>query len=132
MPASATATAERDPRRARSLSPGDAPRRCEFAAALVLAGLLAHLLLAQLTLLLAVALDLTGRAARWGPLWLAGPAAAGFLWVLAIGPGRALAGFTDGPHQVLGYLAGAAGQPDRVLHPARAFAGIGRWLPRQA
>jgi hypothetical protein len=98
---------------------------------LVLAGLLAHLLLAQLALLLTVALDVTGRVARWRPLWLAGPAAAGFLWVLAIGPARALAGFTDGPHQVLGYLAGATGQPARVLHPARAFAGIGRWLPRQ-
>ncbi len=132
MPASATATAERDPRRARLLGPGDTPRRGELAAALAAAGFLAHLLLAQLTLLLAVALDLTGRAARWRPLWLAGPAAAGFLWALAIGPGRALAGFTDGPHQVLGYLAGAAGHPARVLHPARAFAGIGRWLPRQA
>jgi hypothetical protein len=132
MPASATATAERDPRRARSLSPGDTPPRGELTAALAAAGLLAHLLLAQLTLLLTVALDLTGRVARWRPLWLAGPAAAGFLWVLAIGPGRAVAGFTAGPHQVLGYLAGAAGQPSRALHPARAFAGIGRWLPRQA
>ena len=130
MPASATA--ERDPRRARTLSPGDTPRRGEVAAALLLAGLLAHLLLAQLTLLVAVALHLTGRAVRWRPVWLAGPAAAGLLWVLAIGPGRAVAGFTAGPHQVLGYLAGAAGQPARVLHPARAFAGIGRWLPRQA
>jgi hypothetical protein len=132
MPASATATADRDPRRARSLSPGDTPPRGELSAALAAAGLLAHLLLAQLTLLLAVTLDLTGRMARWRPLWLAAPAAAGFLWVLAIGPARALAGFTDGPHQVLDYLAGAAGQPARVLHPARALAGIGRWLPRQA
>jgi hypothetical protein len=89
-------------------------------------------LLAQLTLLLAVTLDLAGRAARWRPLWLAGPAAAGFFWVLAIGPGPALAGLTAGPHQVLAYLAGAAGQPARVLHPVRAFAGIGYWLPRQA
>ena len=132
MPASVTTAAERDPRRARSLLPPDAPRRSDLAAALALAGLLTHLLLAQLTLLLAVALDLTGRVSRWRPLWLGAPAAAGFLWVLAIGPGRALAGFTAGPHQVLGYLAGAAGQPARVLHPARAFAGIGRWLPRQA
>lgn len=132
MPALATATAERDPRRARSLIPGDTPRRGELAAALVLLGLLAHLLLAQLTLLLAVALGLGGRAARWRPLWLTAPAAAGVLWVLAIGPGRALAGFTAGPHQVLGYLAGAAGHPARVLHPVRAFAGIGHWLPRQA
>ena len=132
MPAFATATADREPRPPRPLSPGDVPRRGELAAALAAAGLLAHLLLAQLTLLLAVALNLTGRTARWRPLWLAGPAAAGFLWVLAIGPPRALAGFTDGPHQVLGYLAGAAGQPARVLHPARAFAGVRRWLPRQA
>jgi hypothetical protein len=132
MPASATAAAEREPPRARPLSPGDTPRRGELAAALAAAGLLAHLLLAQLTLLLTVALDLTGRVARWRPLWLAGPAAAGFLWVLAIGPGHALAGFTAGPHQVLGYLAGAARQPARLLHPARAFAGFGRWLPRQA
>ncbi|MGI8447581.1 MAG: hypothetical protein ACR2MP_10475 [Streptosporangiaceae bacterium] len=132
MPASATAAAQRDPRRARSLIPGDTPRRGELAAALLLLGLLAHLLLAQLTLLLTVALGLTSRVARWRPLWLVGPAAAGFLWTLAIGPGRALAGFTDGPYHVLGYLAGAAGQPSRVLHPARAFAGAGRWLPRQA
>ncbi len=132
MPASATTTADRDPRRARSLSPGDTPHRGELAGAVAAAGLLAHLLLAPLTLLAAVALDLTGRVARWRPLWLAGPAAAGFLWILAIGPGRALAGFTAGPHQVLGYLAAAAGQPARVLQPARAVAGIGRWLPRQA
>jgi hypothetical protein len=132
MPASATAAADREPPRARPLSPGDTPRRGELAAALAAAGLLAHLLLAQLTLLLTVALDLTGRVARWRPLWLAGPAVAGFLWVLAIGPERALAGFTAGPHQVLGYLAGAARQPARLLHPARAFAGFGRWLPRQA
>jgi hypothetical protein len=132
MPASVTAAAEHDPRRTRLPGPGDTPRRRELAASLVLAGLLAHLLLAQLTLLLTVALDATGRVARWRPLWLAGPAAAGLLWVLAIGPGRALAGFTDGPHQVLGYLAGTAGQPARVSHLARAFAGIGRWLPRQA
>src|SRR5258705_2088690 len=132
MPASATATADRDPRRARPGSPGDIPRRGELAAALAAAGLLAHLLLAQLTLLLAVTLDLTGRMARWRPLWLAGPVAAGFLWVLAIGPGRALAGFTEGPHQVLGYLARAAGHPAGILHPVRAFAGIGHWLPRQA
>ena len=132
MPASATTTAERDPRRARYLTPGDTPRRGELIAGLLLLGLLAHLVLAQLTLLLALALDLAGRAARWRPLWLAWPAAAGFVWILAIGPGRALAGFTAGPHQVLGYLAGSAGQPARVLHPVRAFSGISHWLPRQA
>lgn len=132
MPASATTAAERDPRRARYPLPGDTPRRGELATTLALAGLLAHLLLAQLTLLLAVTLALVSRVARWRPLWLAAPAGAGFLVVLAIGPARALAGFTAGPHQVLGYLAGTARQPARLLHPARAFAGIGHWLPRQA
>ena len=132
MPAFVKTAAERDPRRARTLLPGDSPRHGDLAAALALAGLLAHVLLAQLTLLLAVAADLAGRVSRWRPLWLGAPAAAGFLWVLALGPGRALAGFTAGPHHVLGYLAGAVGQPARVLHPARAFAGIGGWLPRQA
>ena len=132
MPASVTTAAERDPRRARSLVPPDTPRRGDLAAALALAGLLTQLFLAQLTLLLAVTLDLAGRVSRWRPLWLGAPAAAGLLWAAAIGPGRVLAGFTAGPHQVLGYLAGAMGQPARVLHPARAFAGIGRWLPRQA
>ncbi|HEY5354961.1 MAG TPA: hypothetical protein VIK57_21155 [Streptosporangiaceae bacterium] len=131
MPALATTAAQRDPRRVRSHIPGDTPRRGELAAALVLAGLLAHLFLAQLTLLLAVALDLVSRVARWRPHWLAALAVAGFLWVLAIGPGRALAGFTAGPQQVLAYLSGVVGQPARVLHPGRAFAGIGQWLPRQ-
>ncbi len=132
MPAFVTTAAERDPRRAATLLPGNSPRRADLAAALTLAALLTHLLLAQLTLLLAVAADLAGRVSRWRPLWLGAPAAAGFLWVLAAGPGRALAGFTAGPHQVLGYLAAAIGQPARILHPARAFAGIGGWLPRQA
>ena len=132
MPALATTAAQRDPRRARPHIPGDTPRRGELAAWLILAGLLAHLFLAQLTLLLALALDLVSRVTRWRPPWLAALAAAGFLWVLAIGPGRALAGFTAGPHQVLAYLAGVAGQPARVLHPGQAFTGIRQWLPRQA
>ncbi|HUY51359.1 MAG TPA: hypothetical protein VMV92_37600 [Streptosporangiaceae bacterium] len=124
--------AEREPRRARYLIPRDTPRRGEFVAALVLAGILAHLLLAQLTILLAIALHLISRLTRWRPLWLAGPAATGLVWVLAIGPGAALAGFTDGPRQVLGYLAGALTDPATLFHPGRAFAGIGHWLPRQA
>ena len=99
MPASATTAAERDPRRARYPLPGDTPRRGELATTLALAGLLAHLLLAQLTLLLAVTLALVSRVARWRPLWLAAPAGAGFLVVLAIGP--ALAAARAGPARLL-------------------------------
>jgi hypothetical protein len=75
----------------------ETPRRGELTAAVGLLTILAHLLLAQLTLVLSAALQLTGRVARWRPLWLAAPALAGFVWVLAIGPTAAWRGFTDGP-----------------------------------
>lgn len=108
------------------------PRRGELAAALGLLAIIAHLLLAQLTLVLAAALQLTGRVARWRPLWLAAPAAAGFVWVLAIGPAAAWRGFTGGPRQVLGYFAGAVTDPARLQHPGQAYAGLAHWLPGQA
>jgi hypothetical protein len=132
MPASATNAAGGEPRPARYLIPRDAPRRGEIVAALGLFWLVAHLLFAQLTLLLSLALAVTGRVARWRPLWLAAPAAAGLVWVLAIGPAAAVRGFIDGPRQVLGYFAGAMTDPARLVHPAYAYAGISRWLPRQA
>ncbi len=104
----------------------------EFTACLGLAGVLAHLLLAPLTLLLAIALHLAGRLMHWRPAWLAVPAAAGLAWSLALGPRAAFAGFTAGPHQVLGYLAAAPAHPGHLARLGRAFAGISRWLPRQA
>jgi hypothetical protein len=123
---------DREPSRPRYLIPRDSPRRGEVAAALALGWIAAHLLLAQLTLLLTVLLGLIGRATRWRQGWLAVPAAAGLIWVLAIGPRAALAGFTAGPRQVLGYLATAAGHPARLPHLAHAYAGLAGWLPRQA
>jgi hypothetical protein len=119
------------PRRFRYLFPADTSRRGELAAALVIAALLVHLLFAQLTLVLAATFWAVSRISRWRPLWLAIPAAAGLLWVLAIGPGRAAAGFTAGPGQVAAYLAGIVGHPGHLLHLSRAFAGLSRWLPRQ-
>jgi hypothetical protein len=108
----------------------------EFTASLGLAAVLAHLLLAPLTLLLAAALHvtgrLTGRLTGRSAGWLAVPAAAGLAWSLALGPRAALAGFTAGPHQVLGYLAAAPAHPGHLAHLGRAFAGVSRWLPRQA
>jgi hypothetical protein len=112
--------------------PRDSPRRGEILAALALGWIAAHLLLAQLTLLLTAAFGLTGRATRWRQGWLAVPAVAGLIWMLAIGPRAALAGFTAGPRQVLGYLATAAGHPARLLHLVHAYAGLAGWLPRQA
>ena len=50
--------------------------------------------------------------------------------MLALGPGRAAAGFAAGPAQVLDYL-GQGRLAAGLTHPSGAFAGAGRWLPRQ-
>jgi hypothetical protein len=131
MPGPAATAAERAPRRARYLIPMDTPRRGEIVAAFGVAILLAHLLFAQLTIVLAIALAAVGRVSRWRPQWLAVPAGAGLLWALAIGPAAALAGLLAGPRQVAAYLAGIAGNPGRLLHLSAAFTGMGHWLPRQ-
>ena len=118
------------PGRARHPVPASPPRRSRVAAACAVLLVAAHLLLAQLTLALALLFLLAGRATRWRLGWLAGPAAVGLVWVLALGPGRAAAGFAAGPAQVLDYLDQgrlAAG----LSHPSGAFAGSGSWLPRQ-
>jgi hypothetical protein len=128
MPYSVAGQADHPPSQPR---PRDAPRRGELTAALAVALLLAHLLLAQLTLVLTAAIWAVDRLSRWRPLWLAAPACAGLLWVLAIGPARAAAGLSDGPRQVLGYLGGIGHYPGRLLHLADAFDGLPRWLPGQ-
>ena len=53
------------PRRARQLIPAGFPRRGELIAACAVLILLAHLLLAQLTLVLAVLFAIAGRVTRW-------------------------------------------------------------------
>ena len=131
MPGPAATAAERAPRRPRYLIPMDTPWRGEIVAASGVAILLAHLLFAQLTIVLAIALTAVGRVSRWRPQWLAVPAGAGLLWALAIGPAAALAGLTAGPRQVAAYLGSIAGNPGRLLHLSAAFTGMGQWLPRQ-
>src|SRR5579875_2007823 len=127
MPAESGTATERMPRAGRYLVPGDTPHRGELIAACAVLGVLAHLLFAQLTLILAVVFRLITRATRWRPQWLAAPAAVGLLWALGEGLGRAAAGFGAGPSRVLGYFTG----PGRILHFAGAYAGMGHWLPRQ-
>jgi hypothetical protein len=114
------------PRRARYLIPKQLPRRGQVAAALVVVLIAAHLVFAQLTLILAVVFVGIGRASRWRMSWLAAPAVAGLAWTLAIGPAAAGAGFAAGPRQIVGYL-GAHG----LLYLHGAFANSGGWLPRQ-
>jgi hypothetical protein len=131
MPGPAATAAEHAPRRARYLIPQDTHRRGEIVAAIGVAVLLAHLVLAQLAMVLAAALYLTGRLTRWRVQWLAVPAAAGLLWALAVGLASAADGAAAGPRQVTGYLGGIGGHPGRLVHLASAFTGAAHWLPRQ-
>jgi hypothetical protein len=118
------------PRRARHLIPAQLPRRGEAMATCAVLVLLGHLLLAQLTFVLAVVFAAVSKTTRWRLWWLAAPAAAGLAWTLAMGPRAAAAGFAAGPAQILGYLTG--GHPaGRLLHSHGAFAGVAGWLPRQ-
>jgi len=118
------------PRRARSVFPPELPRRGEVVAACVVAILVAHLLLAQLTLVLAGVFAVVNKISRWRLWWLLAPAAAGLAWTLAIGPANALAGFATGPSGILWHLAGGhlAGE---IGHPLAGFGGAASWLPRQ-
>lgn len=118
------------PRGARRLVPAGVPRRGEVIAASAVIAVIAHLLLAQLTLVLAVAFALTARFTRWRLWWLLGPAAAGLAMTVAVGSGHAMAGFAAGPVHVLGYLV-RGHLADRLSHPLDAFGPAASWLPVQ-
>jgi hypothetical protein len=118
------------PRRARHLIPTGLPRRGEVVAVCAVAILVAHLLLAQLTLVLAVVFAVVSKASRWRPWWLLAPVAVGLAWTLAIGPDKALAGFAAGPSGILWHLGG--GHLAREIgHPLAGFGDARSWLPRQ-
>ncbi len=92
---------------------------------------LAHVLFAQLTIILAAVFYLITKMTRWRLSWLAVPAAAGLAWTIAAGPRAAAAGFAAGPARIADYLGASGHQADHLLHFTAAFAGIGTWLPRQ-
>jgi hypothetical protein len=119
------------PRRARYLIPRGVPRRDEILAACVVLIVLAHVLFAQLTIILAAVFYLITKMTRWRWSWLAVPAAAGLAWAAAVGFRAAAAGFAAGPDQIADYLGASGHQADHLLHFTAAFTGIGAWLPRQ-
>src|SRR5262252_2837636 len=146
MPPAVPLVPDRPPRRARYLIPLGTPRRGEVLAALAVVVALAGALLAPVTLLLLVAFYTTGKISRWRPIWLAVPACCGAVWLLAAGPGTAVAAFgaamssvatvlsrllTDPP--VLTSLPGAevhdlAGQFPVALIVAAAAAAFAWWV----
>jgi uncharacterized membrane protein YjdF len=123
MSARVATQAEQMPRRARYLVPKGLPRRGEFLAACVVVAVLAHVLFAQLTIVLAVVFALTTLATRWRLSWLLVPVVIGVAWTLAVGPRAAAAGFGAGPAKVAAYLGASGHQLDHVLHFTGAFTG---------
>ena len=119
------------PRPGRYLIPGDVPRRGELIAVCALLAVVAHLLFAQLALILAVVFVIITRLSRWRPVWLAVPAAIGLVWVLAIGPARPPRASARGRRRSPPTWAGSASIPAWLGHLGAAYAGIGHWLPRQ-
>ncbi len=111
MPADAVSGAGHMPRPGRYLIPGDVPRRGELIAACAVLAVVAHLLFAQLTLILAVAFVIITRLSRWRPGWLAVPAAVGLIWVLAIGRPRPLRASPRGRRRSRPTSAGSASIP---------------------
>jgi len=105
MPSAVPLAPERSPRRARYLVPLGTPRRGELLAAVAVAAVVAGVLFAPLTLILAAAFDAVSKATRWRPLWLTVPAACGVIWALAIGPGEAAAGMRRGPAAAVSAMA---------------------------
>jgi hypothetical protein len=131
MPAPPLSAADRLRQSSRLPAPGKAHRTAELTAACAVLAVVAHLVLAPVTAILACCALAVARLSRWHPLWLAVPAAGGATTAAAVGLGRALAGFAAGPRQVIGDLAGAAGHPGRLAQLPAALAGTGHLLPAQ-
>jgi len=131
MPAEVVTEAEQVPRRAQYLVPQGLPRRGEILAVGVVLVVMAHVLFAQLTIVIAAAFYLITKVTRWRLTWLLVPAAVAVVWTAAVGPRVAVAGFVAGPAQVARYLGANGHQVSHLLHFTGAFAGIGSWLPRQ-
>src|SRR5215468_360785 len=120
--------APRPPRRARYLVPLGTPRRGEILAAVAAVAVAAGVLSAPLALILAAAFHMVSKVSRWRPLWLWAPAAWGIVWVLAVGPREAAAGFGHGPAATASALSRVFGGPAAV---SRAVGAAGRGLPGQ-
>lgn len=112
---------ERASRRARYLIPRRTPYRTEIVGVTALLLVLAGLSLAPAVLAMAAVLHAAGRLTRWHWLWLALPASAGLVWLLAVGPIPALTAFA----------ATAGTLPAAVAHAAAQAVAGGHRFPGQ-
>jgi len=124
--------AERGPHRSRLDHPdllAGSFRRGELAAGLAAVAVLAQLALAPVTLLIAGLLVLAGRVSRWQLAWLLFPALGGACWLAVSGLPATAHALTAGASRLMAGELAVGVHPGRLLHPAAAFAGSGRWLP---
>ena len=130
-----TATgAERRPHRSRLDHPDPRPgsfRRGELAAGLTAVAVLAQLALAPVSLLVAGVLVLTGRISRWQLSWLLVPALGGACWLAVAGLPAVAHALAAGAGRLMVAELAVGAHPKRLLHPAAAFAGSGRWLQQE-
>jgi hypothetical protein len=123
--------AERRPYRFRlDHSPGSF-RRGELAAGLAAVAVVTQLALAPVTLLVAGVLVLVGRIARWRVAWLLLPALGGACWLAVAGLPATAHALTGGAGRLIAAELVITAHPARLLHPAAAFAGSGRWLQQE-
>jgi len=126
-----TATgAERTPHRSRPDHPDPRAgrfRRGELAAGLAAAAVMAQLVLAPVSVLVAGVLVLTGRISRWQLSWLLLPALGSACWLVVAGLPAATHALAVSAGRLMAAEVAVAANPKRLLHPAAAFAGSGRW-----
>ena len=126
--------AERRPHRSRLDHPdllAGSFRSGELAAGLAAVTVVAQCALAPVTLLAAGLLVLVGRISRWPLAWLLLPALGSACWLAVEGLPATAHAFTAGAGRLISADLAIALHPGRLLHPAAAFAGAVRWLPRE-
>jgi hypothetical protein len=130
----AAGIAERRPHRSRLeylARPADSFRRGELTAALAAVAVATQVALAPVMLLVVGLLVITGRISRWRLAWLLLPAAGSACWLSVAGLPAAAHALAAGAGRLIAAELAAAVHPERLLHPAAAFSGSGRWLPRE-
>jgi hypothetical protein len=129
-----TRVAERRPHRSRLDHPDlltGSFHRGELAAGLAAVAVVAQCALAPAMLLIAALLVLVGRISRWQLAWLLLPALGSACWLGVAGLPATAHALTAGAARLTAADLAVALHPGRLLHPAAAFAGSGRWVPRE-